>query len=927
MLTALLLAGDQGVSDQTLFAAVWNDPYAHDREGPLKSCINQLRGLLPGDRIPRKEAGRYRLVLREGDTCDADEFRALADAGITAAAADNRHDAAASLKRALMLWKQGHPPLGDVAEVCAHDPGLQAVHDALLSKYQAAQSALFDALMALDRYQELIEELRAEISRQPLTEELHLMLVRALHLAGYRTEALRHCESAAATMTQATGLPSTQRLRQLYAQLSAEQQPASVPSPTARQAPAPVPVPAQLPPDVADFTGRRTQIDQLLDVLTPTAATTAVPIAVISGMGGVGKSALATHVAHRLRHLYPDGQLFVHLASMSRQSANIAEALAELLISLNVATQDLPSSTAGRSGMLRSVLAGRRVLVVIDDAASLHQVQPFLPGTAGCAVIITSRAAIPGPGMRTIRLEPLDEAESTELLAGIIGADRIERQPQEASALLAACGGLPLAVRIVGARLAVQSHWDLSLLVSRLRNRLEGLAEGDVTIAATIADSYEALSGTVQAGLRMLSMVGAGDWPMWLAEMLLGADQADVVLGSLSMHSLLSPAGVDDLGHPRYRMHDLVRAFAEERLAEHIYERDVAMSRLLGGWLLLTDRAAALTSGEPWFQPPARVFTRHLSVPPIAQKLIDADADTWLAGESAQILAVIRLACSEHRYQQAYGLALRISAHLYRRGRRVDAENMWRNIMLATSSADDERLTAEARNRVAALILAARPDHPERVIPIVNECVEVFARLVDRPSWSRALALRALCRYHLARQSPEEASAAALQHAVEDAEKGLELAQTTEEEYVELMCRRMLALLASAQGHHEEAIAHCRTAVDQATDLTQQIRDPAYEVATVIAMAAVLVAANRHQEALEMCQRGTAHLKRVHDTAAAAALADLAGDAYTALGEYAQAERSYETAVTEGGADTSDPLHAQYTRKLSQVRALLRQKA
>ncbi|MFD8560572.1 ATP-binding protein [Streptosporangium canum] len=892
---------------------------------------------MPG-RIPVGGREGYRIELASTDSLDVTDFRDQVTQATTAMKTHGDYRGAVRLLRAALgLW--GYPPLPDLPDLSGVDPALHAVRENLLFRRRTALSALHTAQMELGEHHQMIEDLRTELVRQSADEadeDLHVLLMRALYLLGRRSEALRHYTEAAAAIKHATGRGPSPVLRQLYDQIAdAQAATASVTNPVSARPQ--LPVPAQLPPDVGDFTGRAGEIEYITDLLTSRPDATAPPILSISGMGGVGKSALAKHVAYRLRPHYPDGQLFVHLAGRPGAPANAGELLAELLLSLNVSAHELPTSTPQRATMLRSLLSGRRILMVIDDAPGLNQIQPFLPGEPQCAVIVTSRAFIPGAGFKHLRLEPLAQTEALRLLGEIIGIGRVEAEPEAAHAVVTACAGLPLAVRIIGSRLAAQQHWPISMLASRLRDRLEvldRLAEGEMTITAIITESYENLSLSAQHGLRVLALAGPGDWPMWLAEMLLGSEQAEVALGALTMHSLLAPAGVDELGHPRYQMHDLVREFAEKRLNEHVSERDMTMSRLLGGWTLLTDRAAALTCGDPSFSPPARLSARDILVPVAARELIEADADAWLAGENAQILSVIRLACSENRYQLAYGLASRIAAHLYRRGRGRDAENMWRNIMRSAEGADDIRLAAEARSRVAALI-ADRPDGPRRALPMLDVCVATFAQLVDWQPWARALALRALCRYRIALQlrqsAAQDASAAApeqdasLRQALADAERGLELAELIEEPWMEVMCRRVLGAIASAQGHHEDAVTWCQSALQQSIQITRRFGDGAYEASAAIALADVLVAAGRYEQALLVCQHNQSLIERIRNAAAAAALAERAGDALVGLGNHVEALQRYEQAVALCGVDGPDPLRVRYVAKWERTHQRVRQ--
>ncbi|MFI6511867.1 BTAD domain-containing putative transcriptional regulator [Streptosporangium sp. NPDC050855] len=904
LLGALLLSERRTIAVERLMLAVWGD--THARKEALKTHVSELRLLVPG-RIPPAGPDGYRLRLLPGDTVDVDTFHDLVATGERLAEAGEHRAAVASLREALNLW--GADPLADVP---TGDPRLRQRRQALLRQRQDAMVLMFETRLALGHHREIVADLRGELEDSPDAESLHVLLVNALYRSGQRVPALQHADAAAGILLEENGDPG-ERLRRLRAQIEADGTGPAAAAGAGGAATALPAVPAQLPPDVLDFTGRSHEVERLTGLLTPAPDATGVPIVGISGLPGIGKSALAIHVAHRLRPRFPDGQLFVHLAGRSGRSANVGEMLAELLATLGVPAQDLPPSTVGRAGLLRSVLAGRRVLIVVDDAAGVSQASHFLPGTAGCAVIITGRALLNGAGIRSFPLQPLRGEESLTLLGEIVGTDRVRREPEATRTVLEACGGLPLALRIAGSRLSSQPHWPVELLASRLQDRLKGLADGDLAVEASIAESYEALSPPARHAFRVLALAGPGDWPMWLTGMLLGAEQADDALAALTSHSLLSPAGADDLGHPRYRQHDLVRDFAEARLAEHVDEWDTTMNRLLLGWLLLADRASAAIPGEPFFPPPARLHW-DLHVPVQAQKLIDADPGGWLARECAQLLAVIRAACEENRYRQGYGIALRLASHLYRAGRDRDAEDMWRIIMRTAAAAGDRRLAAEARHRMAALITRG-PGGPARALPMLDTCVAVFAELVDRNRWARSLALRAFCAYRLYRDS----GGPGVERAARDAGEALELARLTGEGYTELVCLRTLGLVASASGHHAEAIDRCEAALARGRAVTDTSGDAAYEVFAAVALATVLVAAGEAGRALAVCEtaldaaRGTGHAP------AQAALAERAGDALSALGRAREAAQRYGEAVALCGTDEADPHRSRYDGKLGRA--------
>jgi transcriptional regulator with XRE-family HTH domain len=282
--------------------------------------------------------------------------------------------------------------------------------------------------------------------------------------------------------------------------------------------------PCQLPTDLADFTGRAEQVALVQEVLAdarPAGTPTAVVVSAVAGKAGVGKTALAVHVAHRLRPRFPDGQLYVDLRGAEPQPLDPAEVLSRFLRALGVDGAAIPADIEERTALYRARLADRRVLVVLDDAVDEAQVRRLLPGTAGCGVLATSRARLSSlEGARLVDLDVLTPGQAVELLGRIAGAARVAAEPEAAAAIVGYCGRLPLAVRIAGAKLVGRPHWSLDRLAALLadeRGRLDQLAAGDLEVRASVALSYQALTGEQQRTFRLLGLLEAPDfargWP------------------------------------------------------------------------------------------------------------------------------------------------------------------------------------------------------------------------------------------------------------------------------------------------------------------------------------------------------------------------------------------------------------------------------
>ncbi|MFI7643591.1 AfsR/SARP family transcriptional regulator [Nonomuraea sp. NPDC049400] len=902
LIAALLLTGPTGILAKDLRAALWGDR-SWGMEGGLKTQVSQLRGILP-DRIPPGGPAGYRLALQPGDSVDLHDYRALCSDAMAFTNRGDHSGAAKALARALALW--GDPPLADVPDAGGK---LLLAREELLIDRKGTVMALLQARLHLGQHREILTEVRRELTHDPLSEQLHALLMTALHRSGERIRALQHFEATKALLIRETGSGPGMVLRQLRDQIADD---AATTASGRLQATPVLPIPAQLPPDVLDYTGREQDVRSLVDFLTPAETDTGVRIASITGPGGVGKSALAVHVAHLVRHAYPDGQLYAQLEGMSERPRDVSQVLAELLGSLGVNSQDLPHTPAARTGLLRSLLAGRRMLLVLDDVVGAHQVNPLLPGTAGCGVIISSRRHLSEGAMLRRRLSPLPHSEALHLLGEIIGHDGIASEPAAASAIVEACGGFPLAIRVAGARLTAQSHWTLQYFADRLAE----LDSGEMGVAATIAaDSYQALPEYARRAFRVLALAGPGDFPSWVATMLLEAD-AEQLLETLTAHSLIAPAGLDAAGQPRYRQHGLLRTFAAERLAEHVAETDAAVDRLLLGWLELGDLADSLIPHEPHNPPPARLGM-SLYAPPAARRLVQADPQAWFASEAENLLGVVRFACREQRVQSAFGIALRVHSALFWARRSRQAQDMWRLIMHTAIAGGDTRRAAEARLRLAILI-SRSPGGAVRAMPMLDACIDVFTSVGDRRALARSLAARALAAERLAAEEGQPYHEY-LAQAADDITQGLEIARTVGDVHTEVACLRILGLALSRRGLHDEAVARCREAVRLAKAIGTGSGQRAYEAYTLLILGQVELAAGHYETVLDLCGQRRELVSPLGHDAGDGAYLELEGDALVGLGRREEAAERYAAAAAQYEGEGTGHHADRCKSKLSEV--------
>ncbi|GAB3877889.1 ATP-binding protein [Microbispora bryophytorum] len=389
-----------------------------------------------------------------------------------------------------------------------------------------------------------------------------------------------------------------------------------------------------LPRSVGDFTGRALELAWTNDLVHADDSPGVAGVGLITGPAGLGKTTFAVRAAHALRADFPDGVFFLDLFGMSPHPVAAGEALALLLRALGVEDRDMPGDLPDRASLYRSLLEGKRVLVVLDNAASEEQIRPLLPGGSHGRVLITSRRLLAGlEGVRRLSLGPLPLAEATELLTGILG-DRSASDGERALTQLAqVSGGLPLALRIIGNRLVSRPGWSAAELVARLANeerRLEQLSAGDLKIANAFGMSYEQLAGSARQLFRRLALVPGRDFDAALAAVAGGISAEDAWD---ALDELVDLGLLQDGASGRYRFHDLVRLFARDRLQaeDTVAERD-ALIETVASWLL---RMATTTAGR-WFEPAYRcpagpdADLTELSSPEQADRWLRVNVDNWL---------------------------------------------------------------------------------------------------------------------------------------------------------------------------------------------------------------------------------------------------------------------------------------------------------
>lgn len=504
----------------------------------------------------------------------------------------------------------------------------------------------------------------------------------------------------------------------------------------------------QLPPDVTNFVNQESTLAEVRTLIRQVikSKSQALMVSTITGQGGIGKTALAIRVAHDVEKFFSDGQLYVDLHGHETDRRSPFDVLGDFLRALGVDGAAIPKTLEQRILMYRARLGQRHMLVLLDNAYDESQVRPLLPGSPLCAVIVTSRSRLAGLEVtRSVSVELLEPENAVELLARIIGEDRVADEVETALDIVRMCGFLPLAVRIAAAKLVARPHWRLALLAERLadeRRRLTELHAGDVEVRTTFALSYNELPPAVQRLFRLLGLLVTVDFPAWAADALLGEANTDGVglLEQLVDVQLLESSGEDVTGQIRYRFHDLIRLFAQERLSdqEDVRDAQAAFRRLLGSYLTLADQANSALDLER--REAARGSAERIAPPTGAIRIVDRDPLAWLDVERAALIGFLEQAHHKQLDNACVDMAASLTTFFDMRAHWRD----WRRTHeLGLQSA--RRLADRHAEAMMLRGLGVVHWYDARwfaAIEALSESVEIFSELGE--DYARAFALRSL---------------------------------------------------------------------------------------------------------------------------------------------------------------------------------------
>lgn len=600
VLARLLMTVNRAVEVEQLVDAVWPDAPPSSARGQIQICVSSLRRLFSDSQVIQTHPGGYSISTDAGQL-DVLVFDAQLEQARKAASKNQVAEALMCLDRALGLWRGG--VLSDVP-----GPVAKAYARRLEERRLLATEDRIELRLRVGMHRELLDELVELTGIHPLREQLWAFLMLALYRSGRQADALAAYRTARRNLIDELGIEPSEKLRALEGAILAQDSSLD-PVPAAVPDWSPILVkPQQLLSDIPDFTGRAADVDQLVGYLTGASIkgrqTPAVPIAIITGAGGSGKTTLAIHAAHLVKDSFPDGALFCRMQGSTGELRSSAYVIGSFLRSLGVSPEAIPAEPEERAALLRSTLAGRRVAVVLDDVASESQIVGLLPALAGPAVIATSRSRLAGiPGSLLIEAGTLTDQEGLELLGKICGEARIAAEQPAGMDLINLCGGLPLALRIAGVRLSAHPHWSVRALVRRLkdeRSRLDELVHGDIGVRSLLSDVYDSLSESAQLLLRLLSSLTMSRFSSWPAAALLDCDpdEATMVLDELADARMLEVRVLPGSGRPYYRFHDLVRIFAKEKLAQQPADWMNGIARVLSDMLTLAEQARSRLHGE-----------------------------------------------------------------------------------------------------------------------------------------------------------------------------------------------------------------------------------------------------------------------------------------------------------------------------------------
>ncbi|WP_248959862.1 AfsR/SARP family transcriptional regulator [Sphaerisporangium perillae] len=992
ILAMLLLREGRAVTPMEMIDAIWGEDAPPRALGALRTYVSRLRAVLEPDRSPRMRpelltsVGRGYALRLPPDALDLTVFERGVAAAEARRKAGDLAGAADAVREALALWS-GEPLAG------ALGPYVESQRGRLVERRIGVLETLMELDLELGRHADVIPELIALTAEHPLRERLRGQLMLAYYRCGRQAEALTVFTDTRHALVEELGIDPGHELASLHQRILAadprlawspparrssattasrkegdrpsrrEQgnephagasagQPGDTPFPGTEGAEAEyegfqeMPRPAQLPAAVNDFTGRKQVVNRLRTLLTSTSGTEGMPVAAVSGIGGVGKTTLAVHVAHSLHDVFPDGQLYADLRGYGEEPTAPESVLAAFLRALGIPVDIIPDGLAERGALFRSLLADRRMIVLLDNARDAEQVEHLLPGTAGCAAIVTGRGKLADlPSARLLDLEVMEPDEALALFSAVAGPERVAVERAAAMDVVAICGFLPLAVRIVAARLAARPAWTVASLVPRLadeRRRLDEMRIGHLGVDATFSLGYGHLDPGQARAFRLLSLPNGPD---------IGVQAAAAVL-SLSMietedmlESLVDVSLLEAPAPGRYRFHDLLRLFARKQAeaTESPEAGALALRRLIGFYLASAQGAHRLAYE-------GSVISEHLVSTGVAgRSFTNADeAVTWLTVEAEALFAAIGqtadaastaetllpaadllvamepllesgayvrdfagrtgavLAAAQAIGDRSSELRCRyvLGRVMFGGNRLADAEEQFRAALGLADATGDRIVTGELYNGLA--VVAGRKRRHEDALALFDSALKVYQEI--GAAAGEALVASYSARDHLGLGHPEDA--------IDAAQRGLAIFTELGSEAGMARARYHLGIVLSRVGRLTEAVVHHAECLDFFRAGNQKV----WEQRVCCRLAETFIAAGRFKDAARHAEQALTLSKEIGHPYGEALSLTVLGRALTGLGSVRRSGDCLKRALeifTRLGSPEADDLRA--LLKLHQV--------
>ncbi|MEJ3653537.1 BTAD domain-containing putative transcriptional regulator [Actinomycetes bacterium KLBMP 9759] len=883
VLAVLLVDAGRVVPVDRLVDRVWGVDQPLRAVGTLHSYLSRLRLALAGDgvadgcRIARRHGG-YALDV-EPDTLDVSRFRDL----VASARGQTDERAAALLREALDLWR-GEPFTG------LDSPWLAGARDVLTAERSAALLDHNDVRLRLGHHAELLPELSRLAEQHPLEERLAAQLMLAQYRSGQQAAALATFTRLRSRLADELGIDPGTALQELHRQVlsaaPALERTSRATPPAAPPSAGTGPVPRQLPAPPPMFVGRVEEL-AALDRVADRGDTGVVAI---TGTGGMGKTWLAIRWAHDNLHRFPDGQLYVNLRGFDPAGRPVPpeSAVRGFLVALGVDPAAIPVDVDAQTALYRSLLAGRRMLVVLDNAAETAQVAPLLPGSARCTVLVTSRHRLTGlimaSGAQPLVPDVLGADDARDLLVARLGAQRVDAHQDAVSQLLRQCSGLPLALGIIAARAAANPGLPLSALADELRSTAAGMGALDVfdageataDLRAVFSWSYDRLGADEARMFRRLGAHPAADISPAAAASLAGVplDEAAALLRGLAAVHLLTQQGPQ-----RFAFHDLVRAYATHRssVSDTEAERTAAVHRVLDHYLQTSFRAAMLFFPQ----------RKRIVLPPRATGVTPADltdlqdALAWFDTEHAVVVAVAARAAECGFDVHAWQLAWTLADYLDRTGRWDEQIAVQRTALDAAERLGDLGGQVHAHRGMARA--CARALAYAEAYAHLGATLELQTRLADHAGQAHT---------HLnftESMLRDGRPAEALEHATQ----ALELAEEAGHRLEQATALSAIGWCHAVLGDYEQALVECSRAVAMHGELGSRLN----EADTWDSIGYVRQHLGDHVEAVTCYQRALAVYREFDDRTKQGETLTHLGDAHHAAGNSAEARRAWEGAL------------------------------